>query len=271
MTRRDSKNLHGLGIAFLMIAVLSCVSCATRGEFSDIRHEIDSKTGDVESRLSSLEQRIARIDSLVEEQLMLTQSLSARIGTQSREQREQISTITSRQDDINYLLKDLLEKLQAIQLYGGMDLQPSTTPPSPSKPSGNSVPQTTSTPSISPEKLYETALQDVEDENFILAENRFITFLLRFPKHTLAPNAQYWLGETYYAQEMYAKAITEFETVTKKYKKSPKVRAALLKIGFAQIEMGNTKKGKATLQKITKSYRKSAEAKTAREKLKNID
>ena len=86
-----------------------------------------------------------------------------------------------------------------------------------------------------------------------------------------APNAQYWLAESIYAQKKYDLAIKEFETVRKKYSKSPKARAALLKIGFAQIEKGDLKSGRSTLNQVIKSYGKSEEADIAREKLKELD
>ena len=59
--------------------------------------------------------------------------------------------------------------------------------------------------------------------------------------------------------------------VRKKYPKSQKSPAALLKIGFSQIENGDIKKVRSTLQSVIKSYKNSDEAKLAREKLKEID
>ena len=70
---------------------------------------------------------------------------------------------------------------------------------------------------------------------------------MQFPKHELAGNAQYWLGEAVYGQQKYDLAITEFEKVLKNYSKSIKVPAALLKIGYAQFELGETKTATKTL------------------------
>lgn len=276
MIRRDSTGRAGLWLVLIVSFVVLSVSCATKGDFSEFRHEMKRDTGDIESRLSALEQSAATIDSLVREQLLLTQSLSALLGTQSREQAEKISTITSRQDEINYILKELLEKLQEIQLYGGLELQSSKDSQSktPSPPGGTSQPERSlpETPEkVDPEKLYETAKQELEQKNFTLAESRFIAFLLQFPTHSLAPNAQYWLGEAAYVQEDYKQAAVEFGKVIKKYPKSPKLRAALLKIGYSQIEMNDIKNAKKTLQEIIRKHKNSEEAKLAREKLNEID
>ena len=281
MNRRDLVSWILRNIVMMAGIVLFSASCATKRDFSELRQEINTNTSVIESRLSVLEQTLSQIDSLVSEQLLLNQSLRAVLGTQAREQTEKITTITSRQDDINYRLKELFEKLQVIQLYGGIESKkPLDTPEKVSAPPSNPSSQATSqqefqspqaTPKVTPEALYTTALKDIEQENYMLAENRFLTFLLQYPDHTLAPNAQYWLGETYYVQGKYEQAIKEFKKVTEKYPKSEKVRAALLKIGFSQIESGDIKKGKASLQSIVKRYKSSDEAALAREKLKELE
>ena len=276
MIRRDSTGRAGLWLVLIVSFVVLSVSCATRGDFSEFRRELKRDTGDIESRLSVLEQSAATIDSLVREQLLLTQSLSALLGTQSREQAENISMITSRQDEITIILKGLLEKLQEIQLYGGLeqhsskDSQSKTSSPigGTSRPE-RSLPKTSG--EVDPEKLYETAKKELEQNNFTLAESRFIAFLLQFPTHSLAPNAQYWLGEAAYAQENYEQAVTEFGKVVNKYPNSPKLRAALLKIGYSQIELNDSANAKKTLQEIIRKHKNSEEAKLAREKLNEIE
>src|SRR2546422_7060560 len=37
--------------------------------------------------------------------------------------------------------------------------------------------------------------------------------LARYPKHPLAGNAQYWIGEAYYVQHDYPQALVEFQKV----------------------------------------------------------
>lgn len=277
MNGRDSTGIMLRCIVMMAGIALILASCATRGDFSELRREMNTNAGMIESRLSVIEQTVAQIDSLIGEQLLLNQSLRAMLGSQSREQTEKISTITARQDDINYLLKELLEKLQVIQLYGGLESKtpkdagekaPAFPPSAASQPGFQPL---LAAPKVAPETLYQTAMKDIEQENYVLAENRFLTFLLQHPDHPLAPNAQYWLGENYYVQKKYEQAIKEFEKVAEKYPKSEKVQAALLKLGFAQIELGDVNKGKATLQGIIKKYKSSNEAALAREKIKTIE
>jgi len=275
MNRRDSHlpNIFAK-IPFLALTVI-CASCATRGDLSEMMMETSSSTQVIESRLSALEYSVAKIDSLLDDQSQRIQELSARVGGQSREQTEQLSMIKARQEEINYLINELYEKLQEIQLYGNagtpdtkneQNTQSSTS-------SGGATPFTAPvTPARAhPEELYESAYADVIAKNFELAESRFLSFLLQFPKHKLAPNAQYWLAETIYGQRKYKQAIKEFQDVRKKYPKSPKALDALLKIGYSQIEDGDTAAGRKTLQQVVKSASNSDAAKLARARLQELD
>jgi len=58
-------------------------------------------------------------------------------------------------------------------------------------------------------------------------------FLRRFPRHDYADNAQYWLGEAFYAQKDYPHALGEFRNVIETYPRGNKVPDALLKVGTA--------------------------------------
>ena len=59
----------------------------------------------------------------------------------------------------------------------------------------------------------------------------FKAFVQRNPQHVLAGNAQYWLGETYYARRDYQNAMVAFAEGYKAYKTSPKGPDNLLKLG----------------------------------------
>ncbi|MFC1692555.1 tol-pal system protein YbgF, partial [Candidatus Latescibacterota bacterium] len=228
-----------------------------------------------ESRLLSLEESITVIDSLIREEIRLSQSIRALIGTQAQENRDNIALLSARQEEITYQLMKLLQKLQDIQLYGGVETPTPQQQPvqiTPISPPSSSPPVTSPVASgdslkTNPKTLYDSAMDDIQNGSFLLAESRFLSFLMQFPDHELAGNAQYWLGEAAYGQKKFDLAIKEFEKVLKKYPKSPKVRAALLKIGFSQLETGDKKTGTTTLQHLIKTYPKSEEAEKARMRL----
>jgi tol-pal system protein YbgF len=81
------------------------------------------------------------------------------------------------------------------------------------------------------EALYHQAFKLLQDGDYAGAERGFRNFIQHNPQHVLAGNAQYWLGETYYARRDYQNAMVAFAEGYKNYKTSPKGPDNLLKLG----------------------------------------
>ena len=174
-------------IQYVLLLLLT-VSCATKRDLVDFRQEMNEQNIRTEYLLSALDESIAKLDSLIREQYKFSQSLRALMGSQALEQNDNISLITARQDDINHQLRELSQKLQAIQLYGGFDVKESIGT-SQSQNTTDSTVQTSSTPSLlsssqedssgtNPRELYNIALADIKNENYPLAESLFLSFLI---------------------------------------------------------------------------------------------
>jgi tol-pal system protein YbgF len=119
-----------------------------------------------------------------------------------------------------------------------------------------------------PEALYQQGLDAMKAGEPGKARELFSKFLDQYPKHKLAANAHYWLGETYYSQKNFEQAILEFQEVIKNFPEKDKVPAAMLKQGMAFKEMGDSKSSLYIYKKLTEEFPKSEEAKIAREKLR---
>jgi tol-pal system protein YbgF len=83
-----------------------------------------------------------------------------------------------------------------------------------------------------------------------------------------AANAQYWLGNAYYAQRDYKNAIAAQQQLVKQYADSPRAPEAMLNIASCQTELKDNNNAKKTLQELIKSYPDSEAAATARERLR---
>ncbi len=105
---------------------------------------------------------------------------------------------------------------------------------------------------------YDKAIQSLRD---FLRTNR---------ESPLAPNAQYWIGESYYMLADYYQAILNFNQVRQQHPKSDRAPAAVLKIGLAFQQMGNKSEAKLAFQKVLNDYPSSPEAAQAREKLQAL-
>ncbi|MDO8352494.1 MAG: hypothetical protein Q7T14_03460, partial [Aestuariivirga sp.] len=78
---------------------------------------------------------------------------------------------------------------------------------------GNVNPDAIETVSLapeSPETLYERSNESLLRRQFSDAESGFSSFVSKYPEHSLAGSAQYWLGETYYAQGDFRQAAQNF-------------------------------------------------------------
>lgn len=120
---------------------------------------------------------------------------------------------------------------------------------------------------LSEPELYESAKQAFDKGESESAREQFLDYLKRFPKAKSADNAQFWIGEIYYRDKWYEKAIMEYQKVIENYPDGNKVPAALLKQGLAFSSLNEKPNARIILQEIIRKYPASNEAKIAKEKL----
>ncbi len=139
---------------------------------------------------------------------------------------------------------------------------------SPTKPAAMSpVPP----PAISDdERAHTAAISLLKDRKIREARNKFQDMLRRFPTSRFADDAQYWIGETFYREKRYDKAILEYDKVVINYSKGDKVPAALLKQGLAFLALGDKASARQLMNQLISEYPDSEEAKTARSRLSSL-
>jgi len=102
----------------------------------------------------------------------------------------------------------------------------------------NADPNSVQLPGNSPQEQYEYATGLLQRGAYPEAGLAFKAFVAQHPKDPLAGNAQYWLGETYYAQSDYKNAAIAFAEGYQKYPKSQKAPDNLLKLGMSLGQTG---------------------------------
>ena len=122
----------------------------------------------------------------------------------------------------------------------------------------------------SPETVYYTAYSDYIKKNYQYAITGFRQFLKLFPNNTLADNSLYWIGECYYSQKMYQEAVNTFSELINLYADGDKIPDAILKKGFALIEMGKQAEGIEVLKELTSKFPLSEEASLAQQKIREV-
>src|SRR5262245_13048605 len=114
---------------------------------------------------------------------------------------------------------------------------------------------------------YDQASLDLTQGRYSLALQGFREFLKRYPTAELADNAQYGVGECFFAQAVFDSAETEYGKVEPRYPKGDKVPAALYKLALSQERLKKSSAAKKTLEDLVKRYPNSGEAQLARERL----
>ncbi len=122
-----------------------------------------------------------------------------------------------------------------------------------------------------PAELYMEGLNLVREErDFDKGLGVLRDFLSLYPHHKLSDNAQYWIGEVYYARGDWEGAIVEFNKVIKNYPEGDKVPAALLKQAYSFEKLGAVKEARILLKKIIKDHPDSQEAALAKKHLEKL-
>ncbi len=118
--------------------------------------------------------------------------------------------------------------------------------------------------------MYDSAFQALRDGEYAEASRRFQAYLEVYPAGTLAPNAWYWLGESYYVTQNYDVALTAFESLLQAFPDSAKAPDALLKLGYCQFELGRAPQGEATLRDVIARFPGSDAARLAQSRLRSL-
>lgn len=252
--------------SLIMLVCIFLASCATRKEITQFKE--DSQT--IKNQLVSLQgenkemrQRLQKIEKSVEEIEKQDNINRADLLAEMEDLKRQFQFL-------NQMLEDNISQVSKYMNKSG-----STNRRLPSYSSSNSVVKDTTTQDtadqIDAQKLYDSSYLDISRGNYELARMGFQEFLKRFPTSSLADNAQYWLGETYYAQEDYQRAIPEFRKIISHYSGSDKAAAGLLKIAFSYLKLGDDANGKRYLNQVIDQFPYSEEAKVAQNRLTDIN
>ncbi|MBP6796741.1 MAG: tol-pal system protein YbgF, partial [Luteimonas sp.] len=78
---------------------------------------------------------------------------------------------------------------------------------------------------------YETAFDALKTGRYADSAQLFQSFLQTYPEGAYAPNARYWLGESYYVTQNYELAREQFQALINRYPTHDKTPGALLKVG----------------------------------------
>ena len=226
----------------------------------------DEKDQDLRGRLAGLHENISQIREEIrflrggfeEKEHALKQQLETAKGTETQQ--------GSRMDRVEEITFENKDRLSRIEQYLNLEASKQTA----SKPEPTPKPEPPVKKEPTEKNVYQSSKAAFDKGDFDGARQGFQDFLEKYPKSGNADNAQFWIGETYYREKWYEKAILEYQKVMENYPKGNKVQASLLKQGLAFFNLGDKANSRLILRELVSKYPNSNEAKIAKQKFKEI-
>ena len=119
-----------------------------------------------------------------------------------------------------------------------------------------------------PATLYKLAFDQMSRGSHSTARSGFQTLLDQYPTSDLAPDAQYYIGETLQAEGNTSGADSVFSLVVSKYPSAPRAATALYKHGLFLQKAKRDREARQAFQAVIDKYPRSDEASLAREQLR---
>lgn len=272
-----------LALAVPALAGTACVSSADieglHRQLNDIEKEIQSL-----ERKSSSKEEVAKLNDSVSQQTKQLLKSNADLGVRLGELTTRMEQLEARLEDTNRRLSQLSQQIAETQgdlarlrgpagIAAAAPSSPGVGQPAPNPPSrlpDASVRPPSGSARPSPTELYDTAYGDYTKGRYALAIQGFQEYLDSYPSTALSDNAQYWIGESHYAQRKFKESIDDFDRLLKTWPKSGKAAAALLKKGYALLEMGQKAEAVVQLQYVVNEHPASEESRLARARLKTL-
>lgn len=117
---------------------------------------------------------------------------------------------------------------------------------------------------------YDVAFDALRKGNYVDSASLFLSFLELYPNGVYAPNAMYWLGESYYVTQNYPLAMQQFQGLLDRYPTHDKAGGALLKLGLSEYGLGKMDAAERILAGVVSKYPGSDVARAADDRLKAI-
>lgn len=139
----------------------------------------------------------------------------------------------------------------------------------PGSPSGSVPPSVVAAP-FDASVAYQAALGAHQERRYDAAVAGFRQVLERAPDSSLADNAQYWIGEAYYALGRYRQALAEFTKVLA-FDKTEKDDDAQLMIARSYLALGDREPAVAAFRKLLLEHMDSEYVDDARQELRYLE
>lgn len=249
---RTAFNLKSVTVAAVLAATAYLPLIAHAGLFDD--DEARKAILDIRSKIEALQRDVA---NKADKNSVLTLSdRNDNLQSQIAALRGQIEVLTNEVTNAQQRQKDF---------YVDLDARLRKLEPQQVQVDGQTV-----AVAIPEQQAYDAALSQFKGGDYKGSANAFGDFIKRYPQSGYAASAQYWQGNSLYAQRDYKGAIAAQQNVVKNYPDNPKVADAMLNIASSQAELKDKAAAKKTLEALIAKFPNSPAAQTGKERLSSL-
>ena len=247
-------------VLLLVACVLGLASLPARaGMFDDdeARARIEDARGRIEKLRADFDDLAKRADLTAKNQLDFANQFElmkadvAKLRGQIEVLVYELDATQKRQKDFYVDLDNRLRKLESAAVA---EAKPETPPPEPANETGD----------------YEAALTAFKEVQYQEALAAFQAFIKNYPSSGLLASAHYWAASSFYQLKDYGHAAELFSHLADSWPNDAKAPDALLAAANAQIESGDAKTGRKTLETLIEKYPASSVVPSAKSRLKSL-
>lgn len=151
---------------------------------------------------------------------------------------------------------------------------PAGTPPGTVPPAGTTSKDTTVTPpaeqAIGPSRLYTEGIDNLRRNSYSTARRLFQELLTNFPASDHAPNAQYYIGDSYLQEKNLEAADAAYAAVVAKHPDAERAPTALFKRAQIAQSQANSGRARQLAMEVKTRYPRSDEAVLVDDFIKNL-
>lgn len=251
-----------LPLLFIPLILLGCVSPQ---EVSQVREDVTSVYSEQTTYMKKTDQRLAALEKQ-------TNDLRRAVGTPEEGLRKEVVDLSLAGENRDEKIKSILGRIDELEaqlrtyweeVKGELrDLRRG-------KDSSSGMTSSSSTPAKGgAEEFYKQGFDAFQKGSYDNAIQIFTQFVKQNPDSPLAPNAYYWMGESYMNVKNYEKAIVQFQEVIDKFPKSEKAGRAMVRQAEAFGILGDKKSSTTLLKRVIELFPKTEEARMAERMLR---
>ncbi len=247
----------------LFLVALAAYGCASSGDVSQVRQDVTTVYSEQTTFREKTDARLSRLEKDMRD-------LQKNLGSTDAGLRKQVADLSisaeARDDKIRQIYGRLDELESQLRTYWEEVKRELKDLRKQREAAVNAGPAPT--PQVSPEEVYKQGFDAYQKGAYEEAAQVFARFLKQSPDAPLAPNAYFWMGESYMNLKDYEKAIVQFQELVDKFPKNDKASRAMLRQAEAFAALGDKKSSTTLLKRIVELFPKSEEARVADRRLR---